>query len=221
MARVRSSTLIAIPQDQAVAIDKCIRCFLKNGAKPQTIGMYEEQNVYVWMTLAPIVHMAFARGTTLSPCDNSQMNTNVDAKKMKLSTDESEEEDADGISFRENRATPTEDVYVCGIPEWDTESDVAVSNNDTNVQWPGSKWVQNIGIFALQHTLYSEDNVKLMISENLHSYLVCLLWQLEDSNRRCLESLLRSSCSLHVPRLSVICKSALARMSGFDEVRKL
>jgi len=226
---VRSSTLVTIPQDQAAAIDSYIHYFFKKGYTPSQISSYEQEHVYVWMTLAPIMHLAYAgeltaavTKTRLASTENVQLDDNKDAKRLKLTSNlESQEGDKDLSSSSDSEESfydSDEDTT-----SWNTPQHIKTCSGLSYSRCTGSKALEDLGIFALQHTLNSKDNVTLLRSENLEPYLVCLMWQLQGSNRDKLGTILselsKSTTRVLIPSLSVICKAVLAKLHGLDAVR--
>lgn len=224
LARVRSSTLVSIPHDQACAIDSYIRYFFKKGYTPSQISNYEKEHVYVWMTLAPILHLACSAGPyaiTVKARVASGSDGN-DAKRIKLTSHEDnrqqKEAEASLSSDSEESFYDTDE----DTTSWDTHENIKTCSGLTFSRYPGSKAVQDLGVFALQHTLSSEDNVSLLRSENLEPYLVCMMWQLQGSNRNKMATLLTEltkSTTRVIPLLSVLCKAVLATVHGLDAVR--
>jgi hypothetical protein len=231
LARVRSSTLCAIPHAQSSAIDSLIEQFIQEHT-PRQIAEYEEHEMYVWMTLAPIVHMAFAAGQKLrkTAMERNTNNESYTAKKSKVLVE--------NVSVETERQEFTERELATALPSGfsvHTDNYVTALNrnlNDTTeiefgnvstARWPGSPAVQKLAIFALQHTLHSKENRELLITEDLHSFLICLQWQLKEGTEyeKLRKELLVIGDSLKVPTLRVICKSVLASMNGLESVLKI
>ena len=61
LARLRSAPLVKLDEDTCVAIDELIDVFLEQNV-PSEISKWEEDTSYVWMSMMPLVHLAFAAG---------------------------------------------------------------------------------------------------------------------------------------------------------------
>ncbi|XP_068762520.1 uncharacterized protein [Montipora capricornis] len=85
----------------------------------------------------------------------------------------------------------------------------------------GSKQTQKLGLFTLQHMLTSSGNQQLVKSERLLPYLDCLCGHISDDDAGLLKAQLRKYWSPSPASLSVICKSSLAFMLGFESALKM
>lgn len=61
LARMRSAPLIRLNEDTCHVIDELINMFLEKHL-PREISAWEEDTSYVWMTMVPLFHLAFAAG---------------------------------------------------------------------------------------------------------------------------------------------------------------
>lgn len=229
VARIRSSTLCALPHKQSNAIDSVIERFVQE-YNPRRIAEYEENEMYVWITLAPIVHMAFAAGPRTSK--TTRLNDeSFTAKKSRYSAEMPLTNEVDMDEFAENDlgAASSGDfgMHTGGsapqLHEQMTKAKEIELGNPMTARWPGSPSVQKLAIFALQHTLYSKDNRQILKAEGLDSYLVCLQWQLKagtEYDNLTKELLVVAGDEFKVPTLKVICKAVLASMHGLDSVYK-
>ena len=68
---MRSAPLIKLDRNTCVVIDGLIDMFL-NLHVPSEISKWEEETSFVWMTMVPLVHLAFAEGNT--SCSHGNMN---------------------------------------------------------------------------------------------------------------------------------------------------
>ena len=75
---MRSAPLVKLDEDTCVAIDELIDVFLEQNV-PSEISKWEEDTSYVWMSMMPLVHLAFAAGKEyyckqmkISECDTAQ-----------------------------------------------------------------------------------------------------------------------------------------------------
>lgn len=108
-------------------------------------------------------------------------------------------------------------------PENSTSSDAqlcTVSAKGSGIM-VGSTQTQKLGLFALQHMVYSSGNRQLFESENLLSYLDCLCWHVNPDDGKLLRAELRKYWSPRTATLAVICKSSLAFVCGFEAAFKM
>ena len=61
LARMRSAPLIKLDRNTCTVIDELINMFLGKHV-PSEISRWEEETSFVWMTMVPLVHLAFAAG---------------------------------------------------------------------------------------------------------------------------------------------------------------
>ena len=61
LARMHSAPLVKLDGDICVTIDELIDVFLEQHV-PNEISKWEEEMSFVWMTMVPLVHLAFAAG---------------------------------------------------------------------------------------------------------------------------------------------------------------
>ena len=235
--------------DTRAAIDELIEVFLEQHV-PNEISKWEEEMSFVWITMVPLVHLAFAAGKEYhcnqihgSKCDMSQSEVvgfqsdavitevdeadNYDSKKLQstlhpLLHSNNREENHETSCESKTIALPT-------ISE-NTEMETSVSEDKTCVtrnskdqlRWPGSPSTQKLGIFSLVHMFSFKENQQLALSESLLPYLVCLSWNLKDHER---EKLTTSLANFYDPSspppLKVIAKAVLALVDGLDMVYKL
>ena len=250
LARLHSAPLVKLDEDTCVAINGLLDVFLEQHV-PSEISKWEEEMSFVWMTMVPLVHLAFAAGKEYyynqicgSKCDMPQSESN----QSKIVKSEVDEAGTDGTkklqsglhpllnSYHrvENRETrckrkKTEEPTLSEISE-NRKIETSVSGDKNFVMpgrkiqftWPGSTSTQKLGIFSLIHMLSLKENQQLALAENLFPYLMCLSWHLKDDER---EKLRTSLANFHnaswPPSLKVIAKSVLALVYGLDTVFKL
>ena len=58
---MRSAPLVTLDNDTGVVIDELIDLFLSKHV-PSEISKWEEEHSFVWITMVPLVHLAFAAG---------------------------------------------------------------------------------------------------------------------------------------------------------------
>ena len=247
---MRSAPLVKLDEDTCVAIDELIDVFLERHV-PNEISKWEEEMSFVWMTMVPLVHLAFAAGKEYycnqilgSKCDMPQS----ESKQSETVKSEVAGASADGTKELRSSLCPLLNSYNtvqncetrCKRKKFEEPTLSEISENtkiETSVSgdkifvmpgrkiqftWPGSISTQKLGIFSLMHMLSLKENQQLALAENLFPYLVCLSWHLKDDER---EKLRTSLANFHnaslPPSLKVIAKSVLALVYGLDMVFKL
>lgn len=209
MARICSSPLVKLDGDTGDAVDHLVDMFLAKHV-PSQISQWEESLSFVWVTMVPLVHLAFASGKKWkNPTDQTLWNTtNVESQCAMQSN-----------QLVDSTTTPdaSTDGEKSAAPGRPSES---LGRSD-QLNWPGSLAIQRLGIFSLVHMLSIEDNQRLALSENLLPYLVCLLWHLDSDDRDKLGASLANFKSLTPPPLKIVAKSVLAFQNGLDVVYSL
>ena len=203
LARICSSPLVKLDGDIGDAVDHLVDMFLAKHI-PSQISQWEESLSFVWVTMVPLVHLAFASGKKWkNPADQSLLkSTNVESQRAIQSTQSLD-------------STTTPDASTDGEKSGRPSESLGRSDQ---LPWPGSLAIQRLGIFSLVHMLSIEDNRQLAWSENLLPYLVCLLWHLgsDDTDKLCAS--LANFKSLSPPPLKIVAKSVLAFKNGLDAV---
>ena len=250
LARMRSAPMVKLDGDICVTIDELIDVFLEQHV-PNEISKWEEEMSFVWMTMVPLVHLAFAAGKEyycnnihgskcdVPPSESKQFET-VKNEVAEAGTDSTKELQSslgpllnsyNGVENRETscKRKKKEKPTLSEISE-NTEIETSVSRDKNFVMpgskvqftWPGSTSTQKLGIFSLMHMLSLKENQQLAVAENLFPYMVCLSWHLREDER---EKLRTSLANFHnaswLPSLKVIAKSALALVYGLETVFKL
>lgn len=240
---MRSAPLIRLDKDTCHKIDELINMFLEKHL-PREISAWEEETSYVWVTMVPLFHLAFAAGieSHLDSIESQQL-----ASKHVESTGQHEPMLAHGMYGQATQVAlgpPQSQGWECSEASnslaqqeasqgrWECKSQQTfevlnssplkrqscVAWQGTNFRRPGSKSTQKLGIFALVHMLSIKENQELALLENLVDYLVCLSWQLKSHNAEYIRLSLSNFKTISPPSLKVITKSVLARLSGLDMV---
>ena len=210
LARIRSSPLVKLDGDVGVAVDQLIDMFLAKHL-PSQISQWEESLSFVWVTMVPLVHLAFAAGKKWkNPADQTiRESSNVESQcAIEQSTQPLD-------------LTTTLDASTDGENSTTSGRHSESLGRSDQPPWPGSMATQKLGIFSLVHMLSIEDNRQLALSENLLPYLVCLLWHLSSSERDKLSASLANFKTLPPPPLKIAAKSVLAFKNGLDVVYTL
>lgn len=239
---MRSAPLIRLDKDTCHKIDELINMFLEKHL-PREISAWEEETSYVWVTMVPLFHLAFAAGIE-SHLDNKVNESQQLASKHVESTGQREPMLAPGQATEVALGPMQSQGWECSEASnslaqqepsqggWECKSQQTfevlnssphkrqscVAWQGTNFRRPGSKLTQKLGIFALVHMLSIKENQELALIENLVDYLVCLSWQLNSHNAKDIHLSLSNFKTVSPPSLKVITKSVLARLSGLDMV---
>lgn len=213
LARMLSAPLVKLHRDTCIAVDELIYKFLEKHI-PSEISEWEESLSFAWVTMVPLVHLAFAAG-----------------KKLKTTTDQTIPESNNAESHFATQSTintaalDSSEMVVASNSNLDAESSPLsetrgcemVHMNDQST-WPGSAATQKLGIFSLVHMLSIKDNQQLALSQNLVPYLVCLSWQLNPEEKGKLTASLTNFQNISPPSLKIAAKSVLALVNGLDMV---
>ena len=230
-----------LDRDTCAAIDELIDVFLEQHV-PNEISKWEEEMSFVWMTMVPLVHLAFAAGREYYcnqihglKCDILQSESEQsETVKGEVAEDCTKELQGSLCPLLNSHSRVGNHETSCKRKKiednicMEIETSVSGDKNFTKpgmkdqFTWPGSLTTQKLGIFSLMHMLSLKENQQLALAENLLPYLVCLSWYLKDDER---EKLTTSLAHFHdvswPPSLKVIAKSVLALVYGFDMVFKL
>ena len=206
MARICSSPLVKLDADIGVAVDQLIDMFLAKHI-PSQISQWEKSLSFVWVTMVPLVHLAFAAGKKREiPADQAiWKSTNMKSQCAIQSTQP--------LDYTTTLGASTD-----GEKSVESGRHSEISGGIDQPSWPGSKATQRLGIFSLVHMLSIEDNRQLALSESLPPYLVCLLWHLSSDERDKLRASLANFKNLSPPPLKIAAKSVLAFKNGLDLV---
>ena len=197
---------------------------------------------FVWMTMVPLVHLAFAAGKEYYCGQIHSLQCDMSQSESKKSETVKSEVAEDHTRELQNSCCPLLNSYhwegncetrykrkkIEDNASMEIETSVAGNKNvmtpgmKDQFTWPGSLTTHKLGIFSLIHMLSLKENQQLALKENLFPYLVCLLWHLKNNES---EKLTTSLAHCHnvswPPPLKVIAKSALALVYGLDTVFKL
>lgn len=126
---MRSAPLVKLGTDTRTAIDELINTFLDRHV-PNEISKWEEEMSFVWMTMIPLVHLAFARGEEHN--SDSEMNCSnhgIDINRIKCDSSAQSEE----AYFCGNKRSKTDAMEVA-------DADIAaVSDSQSSYQSLNSK----------------------------------------------------------------------------------
>ena len=237
LARLRSAPLVKLDRDTCAAIDEVIDVFLGQHV-PSEITEWEERMSYVWMTIVPLVHLAFAAGkeyycnqTKVLASDTRQSEDPyfLESEQLNAAITEFNEAEAETLRSGDNREeriihqTSWKGKTIKSPTVYDTSENMkAETSVSGGKSWPGSPSTQKLGIFSLMNMLSLKENQQLALAENLLPYLVCLSWHLKDDEREKLQSILANFPNISSPpSLKVATKSVLALGNGLDIVLNL
>ena len=215
LARILSAPLARVEKDTKSTVDVLINKFLERHI-PSEISEWEESLSFEWVTIVPLVHLAFAAGKEWEKITNPtiQEKNNVESNFASHSTNMATLDSSKMISDSDTNL----DMNTSPLSGIRGREMVCLSNQFT---WPGSSAIQRLGIFSLVHMLSIKDNQKLALSQNLVPYLVCLSWQLDPENRGKLIASLANFQNISPPSLKITVKSVLSFVNGFDMVFNL
>ena len=215
LARILSAPLARVEKDTKSTVDVLINKFLERHI-PSEISEWEESLSFEWVTIVPLVHLAFAAGKEWKKTTNPtiQEKNNVESHFASHSTNMATLDSSKMISDSDTNL----DMNTSPLSGIRGREMVCLSNQFT---WPGSSAIQRLGIFSLVHMLSIKDNQKLALSQNLVPYLVCLSWQLDPENRGKLIASLANFQNISPPSLKITVKSVLSFVNGFDMVFNL
>ncbi|XP_022799990.1 uncharacterized protein LOC111337879 [Stylophora pistillata] len=160
LARIRSAPLVKLDMETCMAIDELINLFLDRHV-PNEISKWEEEMSFVWMTMVPLVHLAFAGGKeynsdseidcdshgneiNLMKCDSSSHNGEACFSEKKLSPPEGMEiAEADTVKVNDSQSsfkslktvTPEDQLVVQTVISFasSTAHNAPRTNQDKNV----------------------------------------------------------------------------------------
>ena len=248
LARLRSAPLIKLDRDTCAAIDELIDVFLEQHVFDE-ISKWEEKVCSIWITMVPLVHLAFAAGNEyysaeikFLECDTTQSEDPyfLRSKLSNAAITEFNKDEAEASRSADNREEKLihQASWKCKTIEVPTVYDTSGSmeaktsvcggthpakpGRKDQFTWPGSPSTQKLGIFSLINVLSLKENQQLAQAENLLAYLLCLSWHLKHDEREKLRtSLANFPHDFSPPPLKVIAKSVLALVNGLDMVYKL
>ena len=227
LAKLRLAPLTKLNSVICDAIDELIDVFLEQNVSKE-ISKWEEDTSYVWVSMVPLVHLAFAAGKEYY-CNQ--------IKDLKCGTKQTESDEAEADKREEKRVHQTsckrkmiKSPTLSDTSETNEAECTSVAGDKNCVKadrkdqftWPGSPSIQKLGIFTLMHMLLRDDNQQLALAENLLPYLVCLSWHLKCDEKEKLKTILANFPGVSSPpSLKVVAKSVLALVNGLDMVYKL
>lgn len=210
LARIRSAPLVKLQRHTCVVVDKLINMFLARHV-PKEISRWEESLSFVWVTMVPLVHLAFAAGEEWKKLADPAVwkSKNVENQFTTHST----------LSL--DCSTKLDAYRDCKNPVASVGGRGEILDKSEQFSWPGSLATQSLGIFSLMHMLSIRDNQQLALTENLVQYLVCLSWHLSGKDKNKIRTSLANFKSVSVPSLKIAAKSVLAFVNGLDVVFSL
>ena len=236
LARLRSSPVVELDKETMQSIDQLIDGFLEKH-KPREMLSWEQDHSNVWITLVPMIHLAFALGPHNSggpseypsdacsgaPPDSGGNKTSAYAgssqiyKRRTKSLDENMEETEDNFGSERSSTNGSMDMRDGRKVNLPLKSFVGGIGRLLELgRCPGSLSVGRLGLFALSYLLCLEENRQLIRSEGMLGYLVCLSWYLRPEERDHLQEQLNKFPDVKAPSLKIIKKSFLARMRGLQ-----
>ena len=225
----------------AKSIDDVIALFLQQYT-PSNVSLWEEEHNYVWVTMTPFVSLAFSGWKVELQNSGLHKSTEELCKSKYEATSLTEQDKTDGPNCvpadhtvvpgkneeqGQDKPVFSEPVVVdkreSGNPDW---SDASFGNHipqslDTDEAMLGSMQTQQLGLFTVNHILYSSENRQLIEHENLLPYLNCLCWHVNPEEGKLLREELTKYWSPRPAPLKVICKSILAFSCGLESAFKM
>jgi len=232
LARLRSAPLMKLDRVTCAAVDELTYIFLEQHVSEE-ISKWEEDTSYVWMTMVPLVHLAFAAGKEYYcaqikelTCDTTQTEEVAITESDEAKADKREEKLIHQTSWKRkmNKSPTLSDKSETTGAETSVAGDKNCVTADSKDQttWPGSPSTQKLGIFSLTNMLLRNENQQLALAENLLPYLVCLSWHLKCDEKEKLKTILGTFANVFSPpSLKIVTKSVLALVNGLDMVYKL
>ena len=239
LARIRSSPLVQLDPFTVKRIDEIINSFLAKN-KPSDISRFEENHNYVWVSMIPFVSLAFSGRQVKEK--NSGRSLHEGMPEEHQDTLQSRQDQPDGPNLLpanqfvdmegSSHALSQNSVSIKEKMKGSDNSNLADAFGFSDAQLStmavketgavlGSTQTQKLGLFTLQHMLYSSGNRQIVEGENLLLYLNCLCWHINSDDGRLLKAELRKCWSPRVASLAVICKSSLAFVCGFEAALKM
>lgn len=215
-------------------MDDIIASFLAT-KKPTDISRWEENHNYVWISMIPFVSLGFSGLQIQKEKDSSGIsnyalnsgnecaNDNSCSEKHDPSFGMACSDKFDGpsmVSTNQDGILKKNGMESADIERYEDSCNINVAEVRQETML-GSIQTQKLGLFTLQHMLNSEGNQQLIENEHLLSFLDCLCWHVNPANGRLLNVELRKYWPPKPPSLSVICKSSLSFLYGFEAALKM
>lgn len=249
LARIGASPLVHLDPHEARSINDIIASFLAKN-KPSDVSSWEENHNYVWVSMTPFVSLAFSgreiqkkneslaqsgpnkhaelENYDLNKCagvsENHQFVLVACQDKMDgpnlLPANQSDvfKNDMEGKNAVIKTKMEGSDI---SNPADTSGAELCSMTEESPETLFGSMQTQKLGLFTLQHMLYSSGNRQLVEGEHLLSYLECLCWHISPGDGRLLRAELRKYWSPKPAALAVMCKSSLAFVYGFEAALKM
>ena len=233
-----------LDRDSCAAIDELIDVFLEHDVTNE-ISKWEEKVCSSWITMVPLVHLAFAAGNEyycaqikFLECDTTQSEGPYFLKSTQSNAALIDFNEAEAETSRSDDNTEETIIHqtswklkrVKSPSLLDTSERMSLFGGKTRVPsgrqhqiiWPGSPSTQKLGIFCLMHMLSLKENQQLALAESHLPYLVCLSWHLKNDEREKLKTILANLPNISSPpSLKVATKSVQALGNGLDVVLNL
>ena len=132
LARIHSAPLIKLDSNLCTAIDEVIDAFLDRHT-PNEISKWEEELSYVWITMVPLVHLAYSAGKEC--CCESEMNDSYRGYQVsgsKLDSTQSKEACYDDSQQSKATVTITEVAVALSAVEIRCNSKSSHQSNNNN-----------------------------------------------------------------------------------------
>lgn len=126
---MRSAPLITLDRDTCVAIDELIDMFLDSHV-PTEISQWEEEMSFVWMTMVPLVHLAFAAGKEYN-CKVEMNGNNHGYQKNGLKSDELLSEETYSLEREQSPTTKIEVDEAGSVDLRNLQSNFPLLSSDT------------------------------------------------------------------------------------------
>ena len=223
----------------AKCIDEIINSFLAKN-QPTDISRFEENHNYVWVSMIPFVSLAFSGRQVKEKSCGLNLHGGMSEEPQDILQSSQDQPDGPNLlpanQFLDvegrSHAFSQNSVSIKEKKEGSDNSKSADSFSISDVQLPtvaaertgtalGSTQTQKLGLFTLQHMLYSSGNRQIVEGENLLLYLDCLCWHINSDDSKLLTAELRKYWSPRAASLAVICKSSLAFICGFEAALKM
>ena len=233
LARIRASALVQLDPHEGKSVDDIIASFLAT-KKPTDISRWEENHNYVWISMIPFVSLGFSGLQIQKEKDSSGISYALNSGNECANDNScSEEHDPsfgmacldkfDGpsmVSTNQNSIVKKNAMESADIERYENSCNINVAEKRQETML-GSTQTQKLGLFTLQHMLYSNGNRQLIENEHLLSFLDCLCWHVNPADGGLLNAELRKYWPPKPPSLSVICKSSLSFIYGFETALKM
>lgn len=225
--------MVQLDPHEGKSVDDIIASFLAT-KKPTDISRWEENHNYVWISMIPFVSLGFSGLHIQKEKDSSGVSYALNSG-IECANDNSRSEEHDPsfgmacldkfdgpsmVSTNQNSILKKNAMESADIERYENSCNINVPEKRQETML-GSTQTQKLGLFTLQHMLYSKGNRQLIENEHLLSFLDCLCWHVNPTDGGLLNAELRKYWPPKPPSLSVICKSSLSFINGFETAFKM